>query len=126
MNLVKGLGKFMAISMGGLIVLIAIVMAITVANDVTPDEVKSANLIDSWQWYRMVFYALIILMWFPLCRYMTSPLKTEGELSKENFAQIEEVNAKMEKDFVFLKKQWWKLLLALVFFEVVFIRQFGG
>lgn len=122
----KGLGKFLLTSIGGLLLLMLIGVISGVMLDYKPDEIKSINLIDEWQYYRLGFYVFLIALWIPICRYITRPSPTnEKDQSEEDKNKAQELIKTQERDFSYLKSSWWKLVLLLVFFELVIVQQLG-
>jgi hypothetical protein len=118
----KSLGKFVSITVGGLVAMMVLGMIGAAMFNIKPQEVKALNLITDWFWYRLAFYCFFMLSWIPLCNYVTRPKKKTVDVSEQIKAKAEE---KRIRAFNYMKKQWWKLALFLVFFEIVIIRQFG-
>lgn len=118
----RGLGKFVAYSVGGLLVLMVLGMVSSAIFGVKPDEIKGVDLIGDWMWYRICFYVIVVAAWSPISRFMTRPRFNPGELSDDEQKAYQE---KRERDVTYLKSQWWKVALLLAFFEVVIIQQFG-
>ncbi|MBL4761087.1 MAG: hypothetical protein JKY93_00130 [Gammaproteobacteria bacterium] len=118
----KRLVTFTLISIGGLFGLLIIAIMISLIFAVQPEEIKQINLIIDWMWYRIGFYLLVILMWFPLCVLST---RSRIKLSELDAQALEAFNKNREKELSYLKSQWFKVVIFLVFFEVVIIQQFG-
>lgn len=122
----KGIGKFLLMSIGGLMLLMLIGVIAGSMLDYQPEEIKSINLIDEWQYYRIGFYALLMALWIPTCRYITRPKITkEEEQTDEERKKEAELRKKQARDFAYLKSSWWKVTLLLMFFELVIVQQFG-
>lgn len=115
-------GKFLVISVGGLLALMITGMLVSVFIDVRPEEIKSRNLIDEWMWYRITFYLLVVVLWKLICTYLTRPRFDVKECAEKELAEFAK---NREKDMKYLMKQWWKVALMFAFFEVVIIQQFG-
>ena len=118
----KSVGKFTAISVGGLLALMVLGMVFSAIFDVKPNEITGVNLISDWMWYRIGFYATVIAAWSLISQFMTRSKINLSELSDEDQEIYRE---KRKRDFQYLDSQWWKVALLLAFFEVVIIQQFG-
>jgi hypothetical protein len=116
----KRIGKFVVIGVGGLLAIIVLGMLFIAIFDVKQNEIKGVDLIDGWMWYRIIFYALVIAAWTPICRLMTRPRFNLSELSEE---EMEKYTQKRERDVQYMKLQLWKVALLLMFFELVIIQQ---
>lgn len=114
--------KFVFISVGGLVALMVVGMLISVFMDVSPEEIKEANLIDKWMWYRVAFYIFIISLWKSICVYLT---RARFNLSSITDEDLTEYKKNREKDLRFLVSQRWKIVVLFAFFEIVIIQQFG-
>lgn len=118
----KGLGKFVAYSVGGLLILMVLGMLFSALFGVKPNEIKGVDLIGDWMWYRIGFYVVVVAAWTPICWFITRPRFNPDELFDEDRAEYEN---KRERDIQYLKSQWWKMALMFAFFEAVIIQQFG-
>jgi len=118
----KGAGKFIAISVGSLLIFMVLGMIFSAVFDVKPDEIKGVDLIGDWMWYRITFYVIVIAAWSPICWFLTRPKFNPDKLSAEDRQEYEK---KRKSDVSYMKSQWWKAALMLAFFEVVIIQQFG-
>lgn len=118
----KAIGKFVVISVGGLLALMVLAMLFSAKFHVEPSEIKGIDLIGGWMWYRIGFYVIVITAWAPISRFMTRPRANLKALSEE---ELEVFTRKRERDVRYMKSQWWKVAFLLVFFEVVIIQQFG-
>ena len=114
--------KFLLISFGGLIALMVLGMLFTVITGTRPEEVSEMNLIVEWKWYRVVLYVLVVICWPWIARLSTQPHASAADQSDND---REKLLHKHEKDYRYMKSQWWKIALLLLFVEVVIIRQFG-
>lgn len=114
--------KFIFISVGGLVAMMVIGMLISVFMGISPEEIKQANLIDKWVWYRVAFYILTVLLWKSICIYLTRPRFNLSSISDEELIVYEK---NREKDLRYLVSQRWKIVALFAFFEIVIIQQFG-
>lgn len=122
----KGLVKFLFVSVGGLMLLMLLGVVSSVMLDYKPEEIKEINLIEEWELYRVFFYISLILLWVPICKYITKPKAViDEEQSDEEKKNAAELREKQKKDFEYLKSSWWKLALLLIFFELVIVQQLG-
>lgn len=116
--------KFAFISGGGLALLMVIGLIISRIFNLGPDEVRSLNVVEDWMFYRLLMYALIVIFWVPICRWLTFGVMKQTDLDLSD-AELEQKRAKREEDVAFLKGYWWKIALMFAFFELVFIQQLG-
>lgn len=115
-------GRFLSIGVGGLLGLMLLGMIMSEVMDVSPNEIREVNLIHDWFWYRLTFYAVAVLCWTRIARFMTRPSHSQAAHSVEDEIKFQQ---RREKDFLLVKAQRWKLILMFAFFEVVVIQQFG-
>lgn len=118
----KSLGRFVSITVGGMVAMMVLGMIWAAIFDVKPQDIKALDLITDWFWYRLAFYCVFMLLWIPLCNYITRPKHKSDNARGVDKNKEEE---KRNRAFTYLKNQWWKLALFLIFFEVVIIQQFG-
>lgn len=118
----RGAGKFFFLGVGGLVLLMIVGMLVTALFGLKPEQLASIDLISSWFWYRFGLYMILIVLWAPVCRFMVAKPEQLEDMSDE---QLKTLLEKQKRDIQFLKSQWWKLLLLLVFFEIVIVQQFG-
>jgi len=90
--------------------------------DEAPEVIEDLNLIRDWFWYRLGGYALIVLSWPLICRYLTRPKFVQKGLSEEEkSALIDERSSDTE----YLQKMWWKVALYLFAIEIIFVQKLG-
>jgi len=118
----KGINKFLLISVGGLIMLMVFGMIIAAVLRVSPEEVRSVNLIEDWMYYRISFYVAVVLGWTPMCHWITRPRNITADSTEE---EQREIHRKGQEDMASFKALWWKIAAIFVFFEIVVIQQFG-
>lgn len=107
---------------GGLIALMVFGMIISVVFDLNPDEVRSLNSVEDWMFFRLAMYTSVIILWVPICKWLTYSKVRNQQLSNEEYSILLD---KREEDLAFLKTYWWKVAIAFAFVEFVFIQQMG-
>jgi hypothetical protein len=111
--------KFLLISVGGLIALMLVGMVISVFTETSAEELSTLNLISEWKWYRMAMYAALVGCWPLISRWATRA----GQGA--NGSESEEILGKRYADYLHMCSQWWKIVLLLIFIELVLIQQLG-
>lgn len=89
---------------------------------VKPEDIRALNSIVEFQWYRIGFYFLIVVLWPVICKVMTKPNIDMKTMTEDDVIKSVE---KQQKDYSLLKSKLKHLVLLILFFEVVVIRQFG-
>jgi len=110
--MIRGVGKFAAISIGGLLLLLVLGMIASVIFELNPSQVSGSEVATSWLWFRIALYLLLILLWIPACKYITRARHSERDLSEDVKKQLSD---KRSKDIRYLKSQWWKIALFMIF-----------
>lgn len=118
----KQIGKFGLYAGGGLIALMVLGMIVSSLFGLKPDEVKALNSIEDWMVFRLVLYTSAVILWVPICKWLTFGKLRNQDLSEEEHSILLK---KREDDIAFLKTYWWKVALAFAFVECIFIQQMG-
>lgn len=109
-------------TVGLIIGFMVIGMLLSAVFRIKPDEIRAMNIIAEFQWYRMGFYVLIIALWPWLCKFMTRP---RMDLKKLTEHEVKAAQEKQQRDYLLLKSKHTHVIILILFFEIVVIRQFG-
>ena len=114
--------KFLAITLGGLALMIVIGMVVAYFAGVDESKINELDLARDWAIYRIAFYIAAVALWPQIVIYLTKPRFDVDALTDEEFKTFSE---KRDMDIVYLKKQWWKVAALFIFFESVMVQQLG-
>lgn len=117
------LSRFAWISFGGLFLMMFLGMVISTFLGTSPEEVRGIDAVGSLMYFRISLYALIIVLWAPICSWFTRISK--ARYNELNAQEIEFLERKRKEDTSYLRSLWWKVLLIFVVLEAVLIQQLG-
>ena len=118
----KNAGRFFIQSVGVIVALMVAGMLMSIVFRVEPEQLRKTNLINDWQWYRVGFYAMIVVCWPLICKFLTRP---RINLKLLDPGELERFNDNRKQDMQYIKSQWWKVILLIIFFELIVIHQMG-